>query len=595
MRVVATAGHVDHGKSTLVWALTGTDPDRWVEEKRRGMTIDLGFAATTLPSGAEIGFVDVPGHGRFVKNMLAGVGSVDACLFVVAATEGWKEQSEEHFRILELLGVRHGVVALTKVGLAGADLSELVALDVKEHAAGTFLEGAPVVPVDVPAGIGLDDLRHELDRMVGATPAAEDRDRPRLWVDRAFAIKGSGTVVTGTLTGGWVAVGDEMGIEPGGHRVRIRKLESHHRALAAAEPGRRLAANLVGVSHREVQRGQALVRPDQWHPTTRFDATLSVLASLDHPVTRRGAYAVYTGSGEYPVRLQVLGKRPIEAGGSGLVRLWLASQLGPASKVGLASKLGLPLTPGDRYVLREAGRFETVGGGEVLDVDPRLPAARAAPSRSVDRVVAERGWVDAGELFRLTGHRVAPTVDGWVVDADVLATTTQATVDICTRAGAAGIELSHLDGRQRALVRRGIDGIEVRADRAYAAGVATAGLSEEATRVLAALEAGVWAPPTLPLTDRRALRELERAGHAVEAGDVWFSRRAVEAAGAELALLLREHPQGFTVAQARDRLRSSRKHVVPLLSHLDSAGITSRRGDVRVAGRRLGAVPGPTR
>lgn len=584
MRVVATAGHVDHGKSTLVWALTGTDPDRWAEEKRRGMTIDLGFAATTLPSGAEIGFVDVPGHGRFVKNMLAGVGSVDACLFVVAATEGWKEQSEEHFRILELLGVQHGVVALTKVALAGDDISELVSLDIKERAAGTFLEGASVVHVDVPAGIGLDDLRLELDHMVAATPAAEDRDRPRLWVDRAFAIKGSGTVVTGTLTGGCIAVGDEMHIEPGGREVRVRRLESHNRTVATAEPGRRLAANLVGVAHHEVQRGQALVRPAQWHLSNRFDASLSVLASLDHPVTRRGAYAVYTGSGEYPARLQVIGKRPVEPGGTGPVRLWLTSGG------------GIPLTPGDRYILREAGRFETVGGGEVLDVDPRLPASRAAPSRSVARVVADRGWIGAEDLFRLTGCRVAPNVDGWVVDADVLAATTRSLVDACTAEGAHGLDLSHLDRRQRSLVRRGVDGVELRGGRAFATGAATAGLSEEAHRVLAALEEGGWVPPRLPLTDRRALRELERAGQAVQAGDVWFSLRAVDAAATQMAVLLRENPDGFTVAQARDRLHSSRKYLVPLLAHLDSAGITSRRGDVRVAGRRLPiAAPDPPR
>ena len=575
MRVVATAGHVDHGKSTLVWALTGTDPDRWVEEKRRGMTIDLGFAATTLPSGAEIGFVDVPGHGRFVKNMLAGVGSVDACLFVVAATEGWKEQSEEHFRILELLGVGHGVVALTKVGVAGPEMTEMAALEVKEHLSRTFLEGAPVVRVDVPARTGVDDLVRALDRMVAGTPAAEDRDRPRLWVDRAFAMKGSGTVVTGTLTGGPVAVGDAMLVAPGGREVRVRKLESHNHTISEAGPGRRVAANLVGVAHREVARGQALVRPGQWHSCTRFDATLSVLASLDHAVTRRGAYAVYTGSGEHPARVQPLGRRPIEPGDAGPVRVWLDA---PG---------GLPLTPGDRYVLREAGRFETVGGGEILDVDPKLPASRAAPSRSVSRVVAERGWVGADDLFRLTGQRVAPTVGRWVVDPDVEAAARKSIAAACTRAGRQGLDPAQLDHRHRALLRLGVEGVELRAGRAYPAGVSSAGLSEEARRALAALEAGGWSPPSLPLSDRGALRELERAGQAVEAGDLWFAARAVEAAAGEMAALLRQHPDGFTVAQARDRLASSRKHVVPLLAHLDASGVTSRRGDLRVAGRRL--------
>src|SRR5215207_4139714 len=202
MRVIATAGHADHGKSSLVLALTGTDPDRFAEEKRRGLTIDLGFANTVV-DGEPISFVDVPGHVRFLRNMLAGVGGVDACLFVVAASEGWKPQSEEHLRILELVGIRHGVVALTKVDvLDDADLVELAALEVAEHLAGTFLEGAPIVPVAAPTGIGLDDLATALSGLARTTPASRDRGRARLWVDRVFSSKGSGTVVTGTLTDG---------------------------------------------------------------------------------------------------------------------------------------------------------------------------------------------------------------------------------------------------------------------------------------------------------------------------------------------------------------------------------------------------------
>ncbi|MBV9284569.1 MAG: 50S ribosome-binding GTPase, partial [Acidimicrobiia bacterium] len=194
MHVVGTAGHVDHGKSTLVQALTGMDPDRLAEEKERGLTIDLGFAWTTLPSGRAVAFVDVPGHVRFIKNMLAGVGAVDACVFVVAATEGWKPQSEEHLRILEVLGVRHGLIALTKVGLVDDDTRQLAALEVSEQVTNTFLEGAPIVEVDALSAVGVDDLRSALDDLVADTPTAVDRGRPRLWVDRVFAAKGSGTV-----------------------------------------------------------------------------------------------------------------------------------------------------------------------------------------------------------------------------------------------------------------------------------------------------------------------------------------------------------------------------------------------------------------
>ncbi|MDQ3107116.1 MAG: selenocysteine-specific translation elongation factor, partial [Actinomycetota bacterium] len=353
MRVVATAGHVDHGKSTLVRALTGTDPDRFAEEKARGLTIDLGFASTTLPSGRDVGFVDVPGHVRFLKNMLAGVGAVDACLFVVAATEGWKPQSEEHLRILSLLDVAHGIVALTKVGLVDEDDAELARLEVEERVAGTFLEGADVVAVDALAGRGLDALRSALDRLVASTPAAIDRGRLRLWVDRSFAAKGSGTVVTGTLTGGKLSVDDELDLVGRGmaRGVRVRALQSHSSPLATADPGRRLAVNLAGAAHGDVVRGDALVRRRQWAPTSTFDASLTVLSGLDHDVSRRGAYALYLGSGEHPIRLRVLGPDAIAPGAEGFVRLHLPAPL--------------PLVPGDRFVLRESGRGETVGGGEV--------------------------------------------------------------------------------------------------------------------------------------------------------------------------------------------------------------------------------------
>ena len=373
MHVVATAGHVDHGKSTLVLALTGMDPDRFAEEKARGLTIDLGFAWTDLPSGREVAFVDVPGHVRFVKNMLAGVGAVDACLFVVAATEGWKPQSEEHLRILELLGIAHGVVALTKVAtLADDDERGLARLDVADHVAGTFLEGAEIVGVDAVAGSGVDELRAALDRLLARTPNAADNGRPRLWVDRSFAVKGAGAVVTGTLTGGSLAVDDELVVLPARHRARVRRLQSHLTSIDVAPPGRRLAVNLAGISHHVVARGDALVRDGQWTSTAAFDASLSVLASVDHDVSRRGAYHAYIGSGEYPVRLRVLTGEAIPPGGSAPVRVHLP--------------VALPLAPGDRFVLRESGRSETVGGGEVTDVAPALrrttalkPTAAVAP------------------------------------------------------------------------------------------------------------------------------------------------------------------------------------------------------------------------
>src|SRR3954468_23532198 len=255
MRVVATAGHVDHGKSSLVQALTGTNPDRLEEERSRGMTIDLGFAHTTLPSGAGISFVDVPGHVRFLRNMLAGVGGVDACMFVIDAGEGWKPQSEEHLRILELVGLRHGIVALTKADLVDDEWLALQEMDVRDRLVDTFLADARVVAVGATHRGGLDDLRDALAELVDSTPVAADDGRPRLWVDRVFAAKGSGTVVTGTLTGGSLSVGDDLALVPDERRVRVRALQTHQEARERAEPGSRVAANLAGVHHDQVRRG----------------------------------------------------------------------------------------------------------------------------------------------------------------------------------------------------------------------------------------------------------------------------------------------------------------------------------------------------
>ena len=573
MHVVASAGHVDHGKSTLVLALTGIDPDRFAEEKARGLTIDLGFAWATLPSGRGVGFVDVPGHVRFIKNMLAGVGAVDACLFVVAATEGWKPQSEEHLRILELLGMRHGLIALTKVGLVDDDHRELARMDVADHVAGTFLDGADIVEVDAPTGIGVDDLRDALDRLLAATPTSADRGRPRLWVDRSVAAKGSGTVVTGTLTGGTLGGDDDVVLLPHGLPARVRALQSHQESLAEAGPGRRLAVNLAGVPHDRVVRGDALVRPGQWHVTRVVDASLHVLRSLDHDVSRRGAHVAYVGAGEHPVRLRVLGSAALQPGDDGLVRLHLP--------------VGLPLLPGDRYVLRESGRGETVGGGEILDVDPVLPASKAAPDRSVDRVVRERGWVEADLLERLTGERRPADVGPWVVSADALAAAEARVGDAVAAAGPLGLDVATLDARDRAVLGR-LDGVVVEAGRAR---VPEAVDPLAGHPYVAALGEAPFAPPPPDGVDRGELRELVRRGLVVERDGVWFAPAAVDAAARRVASLLATSPEGVTVAQVRDDLGTTRRYLLPLLAVLDSTGVTRRRGDLRIAGPRLPTLP----
>ncbi|HEV7535121.1 MAG TPA: selenocysteine-specific translation elongation factor, partial [Acidimicrobiia bacterium] len=391
MRVVATAGHVDHGKSSLVLALTGTDPDRWPEEKTRGLTIDLGFAFTTLPSGQELGFVDVPGHVRFLKNMLAGVGAVEAAVLVVAATEGWMPQSEEHLRILDLLGISHGLAVITKADLVDDDLLELARLEVDERlAAAASFSPTEVLAVDSRSGRGLPELRVALDAMLAAAPLAADRARPRLWIDRVFAAKGAGTVVTGTMAGGTLPLDAEVLLLPGKKRARVRHIESHHEELAEAGPGRRVALNLAGIDHTELARGSALVLPDQWAVTAVVDAALTALPSVD---LRQGTYKAYIGSGEHDVRLRLI---PSSRSASGGERIYGRLRL----------DVPLPLQPGDRIVLRDSGSQMTVGGAEVLDVAPvgraRLAAGRL-PLAVGPRLLAGRPWLRPSEIGPLAG------------------------------------------------------------------------------------------------------------------------------------------------------------------------------------------------
>ena len=567
MRVVATAGHVDHGKSSLVEALTGTNPDRFEEERRRGLTIDLGFAHTVLPDGEEVSFIDVPGHVRFLRNMLAGVGGVDACMFVVAATEGWKPQSEEHLRILQLLGLGHGIVAVTKVDLVDDEWRQLQELEVRDRLAGSFLADAPIVAVSTTTGRGLDDVRAALELLVRRAPAALDHRRPRLWVDRVFAAKGSGTVVTGTLTGG--SLHTDQQVHAAGHTVRVRAIQSHGRRLDSVQPGHRVALNLAGIDHTGLQRGDAVVVESQWRPTRRLDATLDVLPALRHEISRRGAYFAYIGSGEWPVKLRVLGDEAIAAGGHGLVRLHLAQPL--------------PLLPGDRFVLRESGRDETVGGGQILDVAPVLPASKARPDASVDRVIAEHGWVTVDDLEAMTGQRRGSIVGTWVVSPAALEATATEVRQRITAAGEIGLDVAELDERQRAVAAT-LEGVTIDAGRARQTD-APDPLADHP--YVAALLAGGVTPPEPAGVDRLQLRELLRRRLIVERDGVFFHPATVDAVAAAAARLLGLHPDGFTVAQLRDDLGVSRKYALPLVNELDARGITRRRGDLRVAGPLL--------
>ena len=609
MRVVATAGHVDHGKSSLVLALTGTDPDRWPEEKTRGLTIDLGFAFMTLPSGQELGFVDVPGHVRFLKNMLAGVGAVEAAILVVAATEGWMPQSEEHLRILDLLGISHGLAVITKADLVDDDLLELARLEVEERLA----EAASFTPTDVLAvdsrsGRGLDELRVALDAMLASAPLAADRGRPRLWVDRVFAAKGAGTVVTGTMAGGTLPLDAEVLIVPGRKRARVRHIESHHEELAEAGPGRRVALNLAGIDHTELARGSALVLPDQWAVAQVVDAALTALPEVE---LRQGMYKAYIGSGEHDVRLRLIRSSAEQSEGV---------DTGPGRFFGrLRLDVALPLQPGDRLVLRDSGSQTTVGGAEVLDVSPvgraRLAAARL-PLPVGRRILAGRPWLRPAEIGPLAGvgpdeaKRLAEELvrSGAARPAGEHLVATETLDELRRRALELiadhhhrqplepGFELPALAaalgidaGRARAALE-GTEGLVVEQGRARLASHRGRVAGEpEAQKLLAALDAVPFSPPAPAEVggSPEIVRGLLREGLLVDLDGTIFTAAAVEKARQVVREGFERHGS-LTVSQARDLLGSSRKYVLAILAHFDAQGVTRRRGDERFPGPRLG-------
>jgi selenocysteine-specific elongation factor len=616
MRVVATAGHVDHGKSSLVLALTGTDPDRWPEEKTRGLTIDLGFAFTTLPSGQELGFVDVPGHVRFLKNMLAGVGAVEAAILVVAATEGWMPQSEEHLRILDLLGIGHGVAVISKADLVDDDLLELARLEVEERlAAAASFSPTEVLAVDSRSGRGLPELRVALDAMLASAPLAADRGRPRLWVDRVFAAKGAGTVVTGTMAGGTLPLDAEVLILPGKKRARVRHIESHHEELAEAGPGRRVALNLAGVDHSELARGSALVLSDQWAVTAVVDAALTALPEVD---LHQGTYKAYIGSGEHDVRLRLISPGRGRAGAATAGDSDLADPGRQPVYGRLRLDVPLPLAPGDRVVLRDSGSQMTVGGAEVLDVAPvgraRLAAARL-PLPPGPRILAGRPWLRPAEIGPLAGvgpgdakqlaeelvrSGAARPAGEHLVAAEILADVRRRALelvgdyhgrqplepgyDLPALAAALGLD----PARARAALE-GTEGLVVEQGRARLVSHRGRVAGEpEAQRLLAALDAVPFSPPAPAEVggSPEIVRGLLREGLLLDLDGAIFTAAAVEKARQVVRQGLERHGS-LTVSQARDLLGSSRKYVLAILAHFDAEGVTRRRGDERFPGPRL--------
>jgi selenocysteine-specific elongation factor len=606
--VVGTAGHIDHGKSTLITALTGIDPDRLAEEKRRGMTIDLGFANLTLPSGREIGIVDVPGHARFMRNMLAGAHGLDAVLLVVAADEGVMPQTREHLEIVDLLEVRRGIVVLTKVDLVDREWLELVKADVREAIKGTSIEGAAMVAVSAVTGEGMPDLLAALDDLLARAEPRPDLGRPRLPIDRVFTMTGFGTVVTGTLVDGSLKVGDEMEVAPGGQAVRIRGLQRHNRATGEVGPGSRVAANLSGVEKSDIARGDVLTRPRTMPEVRRVDARLRVLASAAAPLRHGAEVLLHTGTAEVGGRVIVLEGDALAPGSEGWVQLYLERPVAAAE--------------GDRFVLRVPSPATTVAGGTFVDVNPRKhPRHDSAVRESLDRRAAGnvleeelRKYPRGVTVTALLKATVAPESDvgrlnarrfgEWIYSVDVWrAIASRATDELQSyhgayplRAGMAREELRSRLGVPAAsfgAVVQGLveDGRAVERNGSLAAPGHEVALEMDAGPAAALLEVLgrlPFAPPSLAeamkLTGASAeiVRAMAQRGDIVRlSDDVAFTRDAYESA-VSLVKEIVASSGSVTVAQLRDRMGASRRPVLALLEHLDAQRITRRVGDTRV-------------
>jgi selenocysteine-specific elongation factor len=625
--IVGTAGHIDHGKSTLVEALTGTNPDRLEEEKRRGITIDLGFAFLDL-GDVRFGFVDVPGHEKFVRNMLAGVGGIDLVVLVVAADESIKPQTREHFDICRLLGIPRGIVALTKSDLVDSDVLGLVRLEIDEFVCGSFLEGAPVVPVSATTSAGLDALKKELLRVAASVPAKDATRHFRLPIDRAFTMKGFGTVVTGTLVSGALNVEDDAELYPSRKRVRVRGLHSGGKPVARAIAGQRTAVNLAGVEREELQRGMVLAPPAVFEPTKRLDARIALLASA-RPLNNHARVHFHQGTAEAVAEVVLLAGEDLAPGESAFAQLRLDQSV--------------LLLPGDRFILRQFSPVVTIGGGTALDVlAPRHKRAdttvapfveilergnheevlsalvdSAALGLSLPQLIARTGWTEI-EIRQTTGKLVGAKRLR-VVGEQPFTVASPKIVSAYSAALRSAIEEFHRDNpllpgipkqalRGRAgktrdeifaaalddLVKTGV--VTVSGDLVQRAGREIS-LSPEEAKAKELIEkeferAGLTVPSfaavleKLPVESKRAQKILQillREKVLIKVTDeLVFHRAAVVQLREMLAKYRQERGNKLPVPVFKELTGVTRKYAIPLLEYLDRERITRRVGDERV-------------
>jgi selenocysteine-specific elongation factor len=608
--VIGTAGHVDHGKSTLIQALTGIHPDRLREEQERGMTIELGFAWMTLPSGREVSIVDVPGHVRFVRHMLAGIGAVDLALLVVAADEGVMPQTREHLAILDLLEIRRALLVLTKCDLVEDDWAALVAEEALDLVAATSLGRIPAVRVSAATGEGLEALTQAIDAALDEAPEPRDIGRPRLGIDRVFTMPGFGTVVTGTLLDGRFNAGDAVEVTPGGPTARIRSLQTHRRDVEEARPGSRVAVNLSGVDVAQLRRGQVVARPGRMSAVTAFDARLRALEGAD--VKHNLRVSVHAGSDEAQGRVRVLGADRIEGGGEGWVQVVLREPLAAV--------------PGDLFVLRVSD--STLGGGRIVEVNP--PRHRRQAPATIARLEARATGTPEARLLAALERLQPATATALRGEVELDAAQAGTVLEALLAEGAvralpvsqgepllltAAALRAHAEEVRRALeayhaahplrfampreevrsrLRLGqrefnailgaLEGLVARAD-----GIAEAGWAPRPSpaqqraidEARTAIDAGGLQPPRLRL-DPEVLAHLEGAGAVVDCGDgVMLSVAAFDEARRRIGALFAGRER-ISLAEARDALDTNRRAAQAILETFDRRGITRRVGDERV-------------
>ena len=611
MYVIGTAGHVDHGKSTLVRALTGIDPDRLREEKERGLTIDLGFAWLTLPSGREVSIVDVPGHERFIKNMLAGAGGVDLALLVVAADEGPMPQTREHLAILDLLDVPAGIVVISKVDLVESDYLDLVEAELEDTLRGTRMAGVPIVRVSAISGDGLSALLDAIDIALELTPTKRDLGRPRVPIDRAFSIQGFGAVVTGTLVDGALEVGQEIELQPGRLKARIRGLQRHKTKVARLEPGTRAAVNLSGVHADDITRGMVLALPGRLTAVRVVDVRLRATALLGHPLAHDAGVTFLSATSESEAKLRLLDCDEVLAGEQAWAQVVLTSPVA--------------VVPGDHCIIRTSN--DTAGGGIIVAVNPRKHRRHHAPTllalaRQLQGSPAERlfdallsrplsvgdarnalGFEDsemaealasaiAGGQVVQRGARLAARP--WLDSA--VARTVESVVTFLTAnslRGAAPREHVRSASALEAALFDFVVGEAVSAGRLEergANGLAPAGYeisltADQSAHVAAfidALKSGGASPPTEQVPPPALLAYMVDQGFVADAGggivfDAEFFAAATEK--------IRDHivtNGSVSLAEVRDLFGTSRKYAQAMLEHLDGQRITRRVGDSRV-------------